>query len=576
MLFGSQPKFVANVLRSEKAFQFKIMRTSVKNSARLAGLALLLCPFARAHEPVEVQEVKFTSPHADLAGTLVVPEATNKIPCVVIVGGTLSQTRDGGMVERGAPPRNALKRLADALAAGGYASLRFDRVGYGDSKAKAGWNGSYHHEAEAAAAAIRFVRNQKEIGPVLFAGESAGAYMACLAAKDGTQADGYIFLGGLCSPAVEMYEYNFGRLVKYAERSAENLAWVKEYAWRDLALGRHYREMFDAAAAGKDQFELVDGDFKTAMGLPRRREELQFPPDEMFRHIRAPVLALAGAKDLNVPPQHAARIVQIVNAAGNSNAVSFLISGADHNFQQAAPEDDLAFRERYTFESFKRGYVSGVYQTMLAWLKKVAPSSVASAAPPAEVSYFPTQQRAIAAPEVDAKTDTTPERIQLAPGIEIIADVADRTKTAGVETLEGRIGPLLLGEKSQAHFIDMPAGMFLAEHPHSTESIIYTVRGNWVLCSQGRRQWMKPGSVYRFGANISTGYEVPFAEDACILIFKGERSTKVEKEFIDYLKGMAARLQREHEAGTPFLLKELPADHPARKFARKVNPQFRP
>jgi hypothetical protein len=120
----------------------------------------------------------------------------------------------------------------------------------------------------------------------------------------------------------------------------------------------------------------------------------------------------------------------------------------------------------------------------------------------------------------------------------------------------------------------MPAGMFLEEHPHGSESIIFTVRGSWVLCSQGRRQLMKPGSLYRFAANISTGYEVPFKEDAYILIFKADRTTKVEKQFVDYLKGLAARLEREHKSGTPFLLKELPEDHPARRFAREVNPKF--
>jgi quercetin dioxygenase-like cupin family protein len=143
-----------------------------------------------------------------------------------------------------------------------------------------------------------------------------------------------------------------------------------------------------------------------------------------------------------------------------------------------------------------------------------------------------------------------------------------------VETLEGRIGPLLLAERCQAHSIDMPAGMYLKDHPHSTESIIYTVRGRWVLASQGRRHLMKLGSLFRFGANTPTGYEVPFAEDAYILIFKGERSTRVESEFIDYLKGMAARLKKENAEGTPFTLRELPADHPARKFAREVNPAF--
>ena len=115
--------------------------------------------------------------------------------------------------------------------------------------------------------------------------------------------------------------------------------------------------------------------------------------------------------------------------------------------------------------------------------------------------------------------------------------MADAQKTAGVATLEGRIGPLILGEGSQAHFIDMQSGLFVAEHPHSTESLIYTVRGQWVLCSAGRRQLMKAGSLFRFAAGTPTGYEVPFDDPALILIFKGDRITKDEREFIEYSEG---------------------------------------
>jgi hypothetical protein len=39
-------------------------------------------------------------------------------------------------------------------------------------------------------------------------------------------------------------------------------------------------------------------------------------------------------------------------------------------------------------------------------------------------------------------------------------------KQDGVQTLEGRIGPLLLGEGCQCHFIEMKPGMYCEEHPH--------------------------------------------------------------------------------------------------------------
>jgi quercetin dioxygenase-like cupin family protein len=168
-------------------------------------------------------------------------------------------------------------------------------------------------------------------------------------------------------------------------------------------------------------------------------------------------------------------------------------------------------------------------------------------------------------------TDVAPERVQFAPGIEIIEDVTAGSKLAGVETLEGRIGTLLLGEQSQATFIEMPPGLYLEEHPHGSESIIYTARGQWVLCSQSGGRIMKPGSLFRFQANIPTGYEVPFKEGATILIFKARRTTRGEKEFAEYLRGMAERLKKEQAAGSPFLLKNLPKEHPARRFAREIN-----
>ncbi len=540
----------------------------------LTAFVLGLHGLAAPDQPWTETAVTFGTPAAQGAGTFLQPLATGQLPCVVIVGGTLSQTRDGELHERGAPPRNALKRLAEALAAAGYASLRYDRVGFGGSQAQPGWTGSYRDEARMAAAAMAWAREQTNVSQVLVAGESAGAYLACLAAEAGTHADAYVFLGGFCGTSHELYDYNFGRLARYAGSSPERFRWAGQHARRDLALGRHFEAMLAAAAAGEAQFELVDGEFRMTLGLARRREELRWPPADMFKHIRAPALALAGKEDLNVPSEHAWRIAQTINAAGNTNVAALLLSACDHSFQWLPPDHDhdVAFRERYTLESFKRGYNTNVYAAMIGWLRKVVPSPAdpALAIPPAPTT--PPWQRAIAAAELDPTTGHTPERLQLAPGIEIIEDITDRARTAGVETLEGRIGPLLLAEGCQAHFIEMPAGMYAEEHPHGSESLIYTVRGRWVLCSQGRRQVMKPGSLFRFGAHISTGYEVPFDEPASILIFKGGRTTAREEEFIQYLQGMASRLEGQRGKGQEvFRFDDLPAAHAAREFAGQLH-----
>lgn len=531
---------------------------------------------------VRSEDIVIDTPLARIGATMLRPGELAEgasAPCVVIAGGSLSQDRDGRLFREGVAHRDALKRLAEALASGGYSSVRYDRVGFGASKAKEGWKGTYAHEAKVLAAVIDHARKCRDVSGVVVAGESAGGYVACLAAKDGTQADAYIFLGAHCGPGREIYEYNFGRLVQHVEKFPENLAWAKDLRL-ELALGRHHGEMFRAAAEGKESFDLIDGDFRRQLDLARRREELESPPDVLFRHIKSPVLALAGEHDLNVAPEHAERIARVLREAGNGQVEVVLVPRADHSFQEASDSEHGRMRERFTLESFRRPYQPEAYVQAIRWLRATVPTPIEAHLDRVDAIARHTE----ASPEADEpagtqvvstpRTESSPRRLHLAPGIEVIEDITDAGTTAGVWTLEGRIGPLLLGEGSQAHFIDMPAGLHVEEHPHSSESIIYTARGRWVLCSRGRRQLMKEGSIFRFGAGVPTGYEVPFRENAFILIFKGDRFTKDEKEFIDYLKGMAAKLEKEQREGVPFRLADLPEEHPAREFARKVNPSF--
>jgi hypothetical protein len=263
--------------------------------------------------------------------------------------------------------------------------------------------------------------------------------------------------------------------------------------------------------------------------------------------------------------------------AGNLQARSVLIPGADHNFQIAPDDSDLAFRERYTFDSFRRPYHPQLDHELVEWLQEVAPSGHShreadhTTANTAGVSDL--YRKAMQQPEMAPRSDVSPERLHLAPGLTLIDDILEARRQAGVETLEGFIGPLLRTPEMRAHFIDMPAGLYLDEHPHTKGSIIYTVRGQWALKSLGRWHHMKAGSLYWFGDDIPTGFQVPFKEDAYILIFKAIPGDD-DEAFIRYLQGLAANLKKDQAAGTVFRLSDLPSTHPAREFGRELNPQF--
>ncbi|MDA1193172.1 MAG: hypothetical protein O3A46_15970 [Candidatus Poribacteria bacterium] len=312
-------------------------------------------------------DIVFGCAIAGVEGTLTDPPH-DKEPCVVILGGSHSHTRDGEMMHHRAPKRDALKRLADALARGGVPSYRFDKVPFGKSRRTRYWTGVYADEALVAATAIRVIREQFD--RVIVVGEGAGVYLACIAAMNGVQADGYIFLGGHCGSGEEMYRYNFDPLAEYVGEDPSRQTWARRHdLHRSLALGKRYMEMFDAARAGLNSFLLKDGEFSMMIDLRRRREELDLPPDEMFRHIASPVLALSGARDLNVAPDHAEKIAQTLRRFNNENVVAGTLSGVDHIFQFAPDDPVEAFLERHTFASFNRPYDGRLYRVILDWLE---------------------------------------------------------------------------------------------------------------------------------------------------------------------------------------------------------------
>ncbi len=166
-------------------------------------------------------------------------------------------------------------------------------------------------------------------------------------------------------------------------------------------------------------------------------------------------------------------------------------------------------------------------------------------------------------------TDDSEAIVELAPGVHLIDDVRQHP---GIDTLEGRIGALIFGRSIRTHYIDMPAHSFVDEHPHADEALTYTVRGRWVLCANGRRRLMGPGSLYWFGPDIPTGYEVPFDEPAYLLVFRGVVNESAAEMMDNVAQKLRPKLVQMQADGEPFRLRDLPADHPALAFAHTVNP----
>lgn len=167
---------------------------------------------------------------------------------------------------------------------------------------------------------------------------------------------------------------------------------------------------------------------------------------------------------------------------------------------------------------------------------------------------------------------TTMERVGLEPIGECTV-LHDVHAQPGIATVEGTMVPLLTGEKLRSHMIVMHAGQYCDAHPHATESIIYTISGRWVFCTEDDngeqvRTVIGPNDLFHFPGGVATGFETPFDEDASILIVKS--GSESYEELSSGIQGAKEHLDEEHAKGVPFYFKDLPADHPAREFARQV------
>lgn len=166
--------------------------------------------------------------------------------------------------------------------------------------------------------------------------------------------------------------------------------------------------------------------------------------------------------------------------------------------------------------------------------------------------------------------------IELRPsGLERIGEcevLRDVLAQPGVETVEGRLVPLLSGEAIRSHIIVMHPGQYCYAHPHDTESIIYTISGSWVFTTTENdeevRTVIRAGDLFHFPGGVPTGFETPFEDPAVILILKS--GTSSYEAMVEGMVEARDHLAEQSANGEPFFYRELPDSHPARIYAREV------
>lgn len=310
-----------------------------------------------AAPPYSEEEVTFASGDARLAGTLTLPAGPGRHPAVVLLTGSGAQDRDEDIF--GFKP---FRILADHLGRNGIAVLRFDDRGVGGSTGSLA-EATTETLAGDALAAHALLRGHARVDPraVGLLGHSEGGLAAMLAA---TRSPDVAFLVFLATPGLRgdrMLSLQIETLLKISgsppEQTAKILA-LQERVYQAVRTGEGWEELAK---------EIPEAQLAPAR-TPWFRQLIDLDPASVLRQVRAPVLALFGELDVQVPagPNRDA-MVKALEEGGNRRVAAQTFPGANHLFQKAGSGSP----GEYPF--LAKELVPGVLEAISGWLRELRP-----------------------------------------------------------------------------------------------------------------------------------------------------------------------------------------------------------
>lgn len=270
-----------------------------------------------------------------LAGTLTLPEGKGPFPAVVLIAGSGANGRDEKVFGHA-----LFLVLADHLTRHGVAVLRFDKRGVGQSTGDFATATSTDFAADTEAGAA-YLRSRPEIDRrrIGLIGHSEGGVIAPMVA-DRDPAIAFLVL--MAGPGVR------GDQIIMAQSRAIAAASGAPPAALDAGQAMQ-RRFLDALMAAKDQSAAetavravlkgampdaaIEAQVKVATS-PWYRSFIAYDPAPALQHLRIPVLALIGSKDLQVPADQNLPALRAA-LAGDPRAEVAELPGLNHLFQEA-------------------------------------------------------------------------------------------------------------------------------------------------------------------------------------------------------------------------------------------------
>jgi pimeloyl-ACP methyl ester carboxylesterase len=265
-----------------------------------------------------------------LAGTLSKPvdaAPTARLPAVVLIAGSGPLDRDE--TAYGIP---IFAQLANALADAGFAVVRYDKRGVGQSGGRSEFAtlGDY---AEDAVAVVKFLEKRKDIDPkrIALVGHSEGAAVALLAARRAGQVDAVALVAGMGTTGAQ--------LVLEQQQYALKTSTIPE---AEHAAKIELQKKVQAAVVSGKGWEDVPAEVRKQAESPWFASLLAFDPAPLIAKIDQPLFVIQGALDTQVPPHHAEKLGALANARKKAPKTEVVVLPGINHLLVPAKTGDVA------------------------------------------------------------------------------------------------------------------------------------------------------------------------------------------------------------------------------------------
>ncbi len=297
--------------------------------------------------PYVEEQLKFMNPidKITLAGTLTIPKEKANCPAVVLISGSGAQNRNEEIL--GHKP---FLVLADHLTRNGIAVLRYDDRGTAESEGDFSTGTAYDFSTDAEAA-FNYLRSRKEVNGsrIGLIGHSEGGMIAPMIAARNKNVGFLVLLAGtgvrgdqiILTQSVLIGQANgipTEELLKGKEVNKGAFDLVLDTLKNDSleqVLTRYFYALDNSdTLEGITVEQMVNKNVQTLIN-PQIKYFIRYDPEPALTKLSCPVLALNGARDLQVEPEENIEAIRkALEAGGNTQLTTKIFPRLNHLFQE--------------------------------------------------------------------------------------------------------------------------------------------------------------------------------------------------------------------------------------------------